>query len=105
MPENRSEMSPVMLPPGTQTFSAQVLPPSVETKIGALPDPAGSGVNADTATWRGLAGLALTLASLSWRVSSLRVAGITLTTRIGTAQRSPSLTASSTSIRPSRPGA
>jgi hypothetical protein len=30
-PENRSEMSPVMLPPGTQTFSAQVAPPSVET--------------------------------------------------------------------------
>ena len=105
MPENRSEMSPVMLPPGTHTLSAQVFPPSVETKIGALPDPAGSGVNADSAIWRGLAGLALTLASLSWRVSSLSVFGMTLTTRIGTAQRSDSLAASSISIRPSRPGA
>ena len=105
MPENRSEMSPVMLPPGTQTFSAQVLPPSVETKIGALPEPAGSGVNAESAIWRGLAGLALTLASLSCRVSSLSGFGMTLTTRVGTAQRSASLAVSRTSIRPSRPGA
>ena len=30
-PEKRSEMSPVVLPPGTQMFSAHVAPPSVET--------------------------------------------------------------------------
>jgi hypothetical protein len=49
--------------------------------------------------------LALTLASLSWRVSSLSVFGMTLTTRIAIAQRSASPSASRISIRPSRPGA
>src|SRR5512144_2642788 len=51
--------------------------------MGALPELAGSGVNAEIAIWRGLAALTAMLGSLSWLVSPLKVCGTMLTTRIG----------------------
>src|SRR4249919_917402 len=81
----RSVVSPVRLPPGRTTFSVQLLPPSVETKIGPVPELAGSGVNADAAICSGLAGLTETLGSLSRLVSPLSEFGIMLMTVTGMA--------------------
>src|SRR5215212_2758548 len=81
--------SPVRLPPGRHTTGTHVLPPSVETKIGPLPDAAGSGVNADAAMRRGSAGSTAMFGSLSRWTSALIVAGMTFTTVTATASLPP----------------
>ena len=50
---------------GTMLFIVHVVPPSVETKIGALLPPAGSGVKADPAICCRSAGLTARFGSLS----------------------------------------
>ncbi|HYS75514.1 MAG TPA: hypothetical protein VEM38_05370 [Burkholderiales bacterium] len=50
---------------GTIDLRLHVLPPSVDTKIGARSPPAGSGVNAEAAIWSGFAGLTAIVGSLS----------------------------------------
>src|SRR5437870_1504865 len=77
-------MSPVLSPAelGTMEFRVHVLPPFVETYIGALLPPIGSGVNAVAAICVGSAGLTARLASLSSFNSPLRSLGIILTTAI-----------------------
>src|SRR5579864_4026598 len=65
---------------GTIELRLQVLPPSVETKMGAKAPPIGSGVNAVPAISRGLAGLTARVGSLSWLVSRLSERGTMLTT-------------------------
>src|ERR1700704_3362190 len=86
-------MSLVMPEPslGTMQFIAQVLPPSLETKMGARFGPQNPwlGVKADPATWRGLAGLTARFGSLSWLVSPLWAKGIMLTTVTWAAWLSP----------------
>src|SRR5215471_17604253 len=81
----RNVVSPVRLPPGRTTFSVQVLPPSVETKMGPVPELAGSGVKAEAAICSGLAGLTETFGSLSRLVSPLSEFGIILMTVTGMA--------------------
>src|ERR1041385_2953413 len=80
VPPNRIEVSPVLFPPGNTTLSIQVLPPSVETNIGQLPELLGSGVKADAAICIGFAGFTATLGSLSRCVSALTEFGIMFTT-------------------------
>ena len=75
----RRVVSPVLLPPGSITFKFQVLPPSTEMKIGALPEFMGSRVKAEAATCWGSAGSTATLHSLSRPVSALSDFGIMLT--------------------------
>src|SRR5437762_13902008 len=77
-------MSPVpvpLLPPGTIELIVQVLPPSVEIKIGALGPPVGSGVKAEAAMCSGLVGLTSRFGSLSLLVSKLICLGMILTIR------------------------
>src|SRR5713101_5753202 len=81
VPPKRSVMSPVMpLPLGTILLRTQVLPPSMDTKIGALVTPPGFEVKADPAISRGFAGLTARFGSLSWPVSPLSALGIMFTT-------------------------
>src|ERR1700712_4668769 len=82
LPEKRSVISEVATELGTMVLSVQVLPPSTETKMGALPAPAGLRVNAEAAICRGLAGFTAMLGSLSWLVSPLKTFGIIFTTLI-----------------------
>src|SRR5437870_4220848 len=72
------ELLPVPL--GTMALSRQVLPPSVDTKIGASAPPIGSRVKAVPTMFMGFAGSTVMLGSLSWFVSRLRERGIMLTT-------------------------
>src|SRR5437868_14970596 len=60
----------------------QVLPPSVEMKIGALGLPAGSGVKAEAAMCSGLEGLTSRFGSLSLLVSKLICFGMIFTISI-----------------------
>jgi hypothetical protein len=62
--------------------TTQVLPPSLDVKIGAFGPANGFGVNADAAMWRVLEGLTARLGSLSWLVSPLIALGMMLTTLI-----------------------
>src|SRR6185295_6247594 len=82
VPAKRRVMSPVLpLPLGTMLLSVQVLPPLVETKIGAvLTAPVGLTVNAEPAICAGFAGFTERFGSLSWRVSLLWALGIMLMT-------------------------
>src|SRR5262249_34015838 len=75
-------MSWVALPAvlGTMALSTQELPPSLDTKIGALVLPPGSGVNAVAAIRSGVAGLTVRCGSLSWCCSPLSALGMTFTT-------------------------
>jgi hypothetical protein len=81
----RRVVSLVLFPPGRTTFNVQVLPPFVETKIGAFPELSGSGVNAEAAICNGFDGLGETFGSLSRAVSPLIELGIILITAIGMA--------------------
>ncbi len=82
LPPKRRVTSTVRSPPGRMTFKVQVRPPSVETKMGPLPEARGSGVNAVAAICDGFAGLTATFGSLSRLVSPLSELGIMLTTWI-----------------------
>jgi hypothetical protein len=78
-------MSPVgklAVAPGTIALSAQVRPPSFETKTGAKGPPVGLGVKAVATICSGLFGFTARLGSLSWFVSPLTDFGIMLTTVI-----------------------
>ena len=68
VPPNLVVMSAVGKPevaPGTMALSAQVRPPSLETKIGAKDPPVGLGVKAVAAICSGLFGFTARLGSLS----------------------------------------
>src|SRR3954468_4324283 len=54
--------------PGRIRFNDHVMPPSVETKIGAFEPPPGSTVNAVPAISNGFAGLTARFGSESWNV-------------------------------------
>lgn len=66
--------------PGTTLRSAHVVPPSVETKMGASDPPSGGGVKAVATSSLVFAGLTARFGSLSWFVSPLNDCGMMLTT-------------------------